>query len=67
MALYERPDVQARNRRIVEKFRSGKLSRKEIAADERVTYAVVCDALKRARSEGKKKRKCHRCTCGRLR
>lgn len=65
MALYERPDVRARNIRIIEKFRSGQLSRKGIAADEGVTYAVVCDAIKRARAEGGKRRHCHRCSCGR--
>jgi len=64
MALFERPDILKRNRRIVLRFRSG-MARKDIAAEEGVGLWVVHDAIKRARSGAKKNHHCRRCACRR--
>ena len=64
MALFERPDISKRNKRIVLKYRSG-MARKDIASEEGVTVFVVHDAIKRAVAGTKKNHHCRRCACRR--
>lgn len=64
VALYERPDLKKRNQRILELFKAGELSRKEIAAKEQVSADVVNNIIKAARAEHKKKSAHRRCRCG---
>lgn len=64
MALFERPDIRKRNKRIVLKYRSG-MARKDIAAEEGVNVWVVHDAISLARAATKKNRHCRRCSCRR--
>jgi len=64
MALFERPDIEKRNKRIVLKYRSG-MARKDIAQELGVTVGVVHDAIKRSRAKARKRHHCRRCVCRR--